>query len=367
MKIKVRFIALSIFSQQGGIEKFNRAFIHACAKVLPENKFSFLASALYDKTNQEDLRYVNNVVFKPGNAGKYSFVLKNIVQGLWSNYVVLGHLNLAFIGFLIKLLSPSTKVWIVCHGIEVFKPLRGIKLKLLHRADRVLAVSRYTKNQLINIQQVHASKIQVFPNTIDPFFSLPDQFERPAYLMERYGIQSDQKVLYTLTRLNSQEGYKGYDTVIEVLGALKKEGVRLKYLIAGKSDMKEEQRIRRLIAEWKLEDSVNLIGFLPDAELVDHFLLADLFVMPSKGEGFGIVFIEAMACGLPVLAGNKDGSTEALQFGQLGTLVDPDDKEEIKHQIMEILKKQKDGQQLQSDMLAYFSFEEFQKRTALLF
>jgi glycosyltransferase involved in cell wall biosynthesis len=234
-------------------------------------------------------------------------------------------------------------------------------------ADHILAVSTYTKGQLVNKQEVDSTKIQVFPNTIDPFFKFPEKFDKPTYLMKRYGILPDKKLLFTLTRLSSREGYKGYDTVIEVLGMLKQEGVYLKYIIAGKADAKEEQRIKQLIEQCGVEDSVLLIGFLPDDELIDHFLMADLFIMPSKGEGFGIVFIEAMACGLSVLAGNKDGSTEALQFGQLGTLVDPDNKDEIQLRIKELLSAPKDAQQIQSQMLQYFSFEAFRKRTASLF
>lgn len=364
---KIRFIALTIFSQQGGIEKFNRAFIHAGAGVLQQEPFRFIASAMYDHAHEVDQRYISNDLFQPGNSKKIGFVLKNIIQGLRSDYVVLGHLNLALIGYVIKLLSPKTRVWLICHGIEVFEPVSGIKRKILQMADRILAVSTHTKNQLINKQGLSSSKIHVFPNTIDPFFQFPEKFEKPAYLKERYGIQPSQKVLYTLTRLNGKEGYKGYDTVIEVLGALKQEGVLLKYIIAGKSDPQEEQRVKQLIAKWNLEESVLLTGFLPDTELTDHFLLADLFVMPSKGEGFGIVFIEAMACGLPVLAGNKDGSTEALQFGQLGTLVDPDNKEKILLSIKELLGAPKDAQQIQAQMLQFFSFETFQRRTASLF
>jgi glycosyltransferase involved in cell wall biosynthesis len=364
---KIRFVALTIFSQQGGIEKFNRSFIHAGAGVSQQEAYRFIASAMYDHAQEVDQRYIRNDLFQPGNSKKIVFVLKNILQGLRSDYVVLGHLNLALIGYAIKLLSPKTRVWVICHGIEVFEPVSGIKRKILQMADRILAVSTHTKNQLIKKQSLPSSRIHVFPNTIDPFFQFPEKFEQPSYLKERYGIQPGQKVLYTLTRLNSKEGYKGYDTVIEVLGVLKQEGVLLKYIIAGKSDLHEEQRVKQLIAKWNLEESVLLTGFLPDTELTDHFLLADLFVMPSKGEGFGIVFIEAMACGLPVLAGNKDGSTEALQFGQLGTLVDPDNKDEIQLRIKELLSAPKDAQQIQSQMLQYFSFEAFQRRTASLF
>lgn len=72
-----------------------------------------------------------------------------------------------------------------------------------------------------------------------------------------------------------------------------------------------------------------LTGFIPDHELEDHYNLCDVFAMPSKGEGFGIVFLEAMACGKPVLAGNKDGSVDAVLNGELGVLVDPDDVAQI--------------------------------------
>jgi len=103
----------------------------------------------------------------------------------------------------------------------------------------------------------------------------------------------------------------------------------IKYIIAGKADPIEEQRVKALIEKTQLQDVVILAGFISDEEIVDHYLLADLFIMPSQKEGFGIVFIEAMACGLQVIAGNKDGSVDALMNGALGKLVDPDDKTQI--------------------------------------
>jgi glycosyltransferase involved in cell wall biosynthesis len=70
---------------------------------------------------------------------------------------------------------------------------------------------------------------------------------------------------------------------------------------------------------------VTLTGFVPDAELPDYYNLCSLFAMPSKREGFGIVYLEAMACGKPALAGDRDGSRDALLDGEIGVLVDPDD------------------------------------------
>jgi glycosyltransferase involved in cell wall biosynthesis len=95
--------------------------------------------------------------------------------------------------------------------------------------------------------------------------------------------------------------------------------------------------------------------------------MADLFIMPSQKEGFGIVFIEAMACGLPVIAGNKDGSVDALKNGELGILVDPDDKDQILEALETELKdrdlknKLKLKTDLQKKVIDVFGFDTFKK------
>ena len=89
-----------------------------------------------------------------------------------------------------------------------------------------------------------------------------------------------------------------------------------------------------------MQDAVVLAGFVPDEELSEHYNLCDLFAMPSKAEGFGIVYLEALACGKPVLAGNKDGSRDALNDGELGLLVDPDDTAEIASEVIRVLRRQ---------------------------
>jgi glycosyltransferase involved in cell wall biosynthesis len=78
-------------------------------------------------------------------------------------------------------------------------------------------------------------------------------------------------------------------------------------------------------------------GFIPEEELPDHFALADAYIMPSKGEGFGIAFIEAMYYGLPVISGNADGSADALLQGKLGQLTDPSDPNEIAGAISKLI------------------------------
>jgi glycosyltransferase involved in cell wall biosynthesis len=155
--------------------------------------------------------------------------------------------------------------------------------------------------------------------------------------------------------------------VLECLPEVKKRIPGIKYIIAGKYDVEEKERIDAIISELNLGDTVKLIGFIKDEELVAHYQMADMFIMPSRKEGFGIVFIEAMVCGLPVIAGNADGSVDALRNGELGTLVNPIDKEEITRQLCYFFEHKnlitdEYKYQLQQKALSYFGFEQFKER-----
>ena len=104
-------------------------------------------------------------------------------------------------------------------------------------------------------------------------------------------------------------------------------------------------------------------GFVPESEKADHFRLADAFVMPSRGEGFGFVILEALACGIPVVGSNIDGTREALMNGRLGQLVDPSNVQEIRSAILAALAERRS---VPSEQLEYFSFPQFSRRTAAL-
>ena len=135
----------------------------------------------------------------------------------------------------------------------------------------------------------------------------------------------------------STERYKGYDRVLQALPELIGNYPKLRYLMVGRYDEAEKMRLDELINILGLKGIVVFTGIIPDEILADHFRLGDLFVMPSEKEGFGIVFIEAMYYGLPVIAGNKDGSVDALVNGEMGLLVDPGNINEIRVAIRKIL------------------------------
>ena len=139
----------------------------------------------------------------------------------------------------------------------------------------------------------------------------------------------------TVGRLASQERYKGFDEVIEIMPELLKRFPTLKYLIVG--DGPDRPRLEAKAGALGLSNKIIFTGYIPESEKVAHYNLADAYVMPSMGEGFGIVLIEAAACGVPVVGSRVDGSREALLDGRLGRLVDPKSPSELLQAVAIIL------------------------------
>lgn len=355
------FLYLTAFGHFGGIEKFNKSFIKALwqLKIIKPKFYS-----LYDQKPEEG--YLNSNLLNWGTAkgGRIKFILKSLQLVKKTDVVILGHLNLAVLAILIKSLFSTKKVILICHGIEVWKPNSQIQLRAYHLVDQFIVVSHHTKLQLIKKRGVDPSKIFVFQNTIDPFFDVPDKLEKPDYLLNRYQLNG-KKCILTVCRISAKEGYKGYDRVLRVLPQIVKENKDIRYLLVGKYDLKEKERLDRIIQELGVQKYVIFTSFVPDEELVDHFKLGDVFIMPSDNEGFGIVFIEAMACGVPVIAGNKDGSQDAVVQGKIGTLINPDDEQEIFSSLKAALNRNlalEERLEIQEKVLSYFSYHCFVKR-----
>lgn len=257
---------------------------------------------------------------------------------------------------------------LVAHGIDVHAGLSQARLKALRDAAKLVAVSRWTKQRLMDLGGIPEKKIQILPNTYDD-----ESFhvaEAPDYLRERYRLLPDEKVILTVARLDPGEGYKGYDRVLQALPAVRKACGPVRYVIAGKGG--DRARLEAMAADLGVAESVTFAGFVPDEELADHYRLADVFAMPSTGEGFGIVFLEAMACGTPVLGGNQDGSVDALDGGKLGLLVDPASVDEIAAGLITLIKRRGpdlwfDRGRLSEAVKATYGREAFRRRVAEVF
>jgi glycosyltransferase involved in cell wall biosynthesis len=357
-KILFLFLYLKAFGGTGGIEKFNRAMMKALENRESQLKEEILIYSAYDQI--PDNQYYSGNNFKGFSIQKVQFTLESIVQGLRAETLLISHINLALIALILQFLKPKQKQILITHGIEVWGELSWLKRKLLQSRINILSVSNFTRNVLLTKHQVPADKVSIFRNTLDPYFNPDIDLTTIQSLRKQYNIPLDAQILMTIARLKNYEKAKGYDKVIRILGELINKNKNIYYILAGKYSEDEHARIMRLAAECQVADRIILPGFIQDADMPAHYKLADLFIMPSTKEGFGIVFIESMACGTPVVAGNKDGSPDTILHDSLGSLVDPDNLMEILTASLYWLEKGKEGVANSSHLVwDTFGFEKF--------
>jgi glycosyltransferase involved in cell wall biosynthesis len=251
----------------------------------------------------------------------------------------------------LKALTGS-RVALVGHGIEVWNPPARLRW-FTRRMDRVLPVSRFTADQMI-AWGVKRERVTLLPDTVD------GEVFRPV----GDGSRVDRLRLLTVARLASSEQYKGIDRVLDALARVRSSTARVSYRIAGTGD--DLPRLHRLVTERGLDDVVEFLGFVDDERLPGLYSDSDLFIMPSTREGFGIVFLESLACGTPVVAGNRDGSVDALCGGRLGRLVDPQDADELAAAILESMEPVEDRatrrRRLRDQVLEEYGFDRFRRR-----
>ena len=335
-----------------------RTLAHSLNHIAVNDKWDFDMYSAYD-TNQDLMpQYLPPEKFRGFNANRSSFVIQAIKKGINADVVILTHINLALVGLIIKKINPKTKVWLIAHGIEVWRPLSFFQNAFLKHCDKVVSVSNFTKQQMMSRHDISEDKCAILNNAVDPFMQLPTTFVKPQHLLDRYNLTPDNPVIYTLTRLANSEQYKGHDQVIKLISRLKVKYPGIKYVLSGQYDVNEEIRLKNMIARYGIEDDVILTGFIAEKDIPDYFLLADIFVLPSKKEGFGIVFIEALACGLPVICGNADGSIDAIRNGELGKAVNTDNLDELEAAISNVLETSPSPQKrdsLQKKCLHYFN------------
>lgn len=333
----VLFLTLKIFSATGGIEKVCRIVGKLLWEEVEKGNIGLDIYAMHDQIALCDEKYFSNDVYKVFNSNKMAFGLRSIWAGISSRIVILSHLNIIVFGYIIKLLHPSAKLMLFAHGIEVWKRLSWIQAKGLKKCDTVICVSNFTREKMISLHGVDRHRCLVLNNCLDPYLPEAKNDDKSLELLTKYSLKQDNIVLLTLSRLSAHDRDKGYEKVLKAVNVLKEEFPMLVYMIAGKYDDAEKKWLDNLIDQLELKNRVVFTGYVQDDQLAAHFGLSDIYVMPSRKEGFGIIFIEAMHYGKPVIAGNKDGSVDALANGKFGLLVNPDDQIAVTNALREMI------------------------------
>jgi phosphatidylinositol alpha-1,6-mannosyltransferase len=234
-----------------------------------------------------------------------------------------------FMAPLAALLSRFFRVpfWVQIYGAEVWHKNSKLVRCAVEQAALVTALSRHTRRKFLEFASIDPARVRVVPGVAE---LSPVPGPRPAAVLQRYKLLN-KKIILTVGRMSSDEKYKGQDRVIRVLPRLLGRFPDLVYLIVGEGP--DRYRLETLAREMAVGERLIFTGYLSDEALREIYRLADLFVMPSTEEGFGMVFLEAAAHGIPVIGGKNDGSFDALLEGRLGRLVDPDDSGELERAI----------------------------------
>lgn len=365
---KVIFLTLSVFSETGGIQKVCRSLSRSLNElVLPTSQLQVLS--LCDHTYHLDPRYLSSNNFKGFRHQRFRFCYHSLKQSLGAKVIILSHIHLLPIACFIRLTNPKAQIIVLAHGIEVWRPASWWKIAFLKKHCQLWSVSKFTAKKMQEQHGLSCRSICVLNNCLDPFFDVPLFFGKPDHLLKRYNIKSGTLILLSISRLTAHEHDKGYDKVLNAMPALLHVYPNICFLLAGKAEPTESERLNALIKNNNLQEHVQLIGYINDEELSDHYLLADIFILISKKEGFGLVLLEAAACGCKIICGNIDGSSEAVLYGKMGTRVNPNNNRQLVHAILSNLQtRQNDAsaKSLQKTCMEHFSFPSYTNKVKQL-
>lgn len=339
-------ILTSSLEKTGGIENYNREFIRALYAL----NYSVCHVELSKSTLLQKMFFVVHAAWR--------------VICFRPFLVIASHVQFSPLAFFLRTFIPFRYV-VIIYGIDAWKAKRGIVRHAILHAHQIISISQFTKKIFFQ-KTPYRRTVSILPCPIDE-----SRFEiraRPEWLEEKYGAQK-KKILLCVARLSESEQYKGYDRVIQALPSIIKKIPNILYVLVGTGG--DAKRVEALVASLGLTQHVQLTGYVSDDELPSYYNLCDAFIMPSTGEGFGIVYLEALASGKPVIAGNIDASSEPLVNGKLGILVNPLDVDEIARAVVTLFSGNADHQLyqpsfLREQVIQYFGFESFKKKLAAI-
>jgi phosphatidylinositol alpha-1,6-mannosyltransferase len=327
MSTRILALVSDGYGSGGGISRYNQDLLEALA----DGECSIVILPRHGRTGGEALPTGIEQLPPVNSRLLYSIAALSLaLRRRPFDLVFCGHAFIAPLAWCIARMLGA-RYWLQAHGTEIRLDRRGAVRRAIEAADMVTTVSRNTRRHLLAWTNLSPRHTRVLPDTVrDVFTPGPPS---PA-LVERLKLGPG-PLLLTVSRLAASERYKGHEAIFAALPALRARYPSLVHVVAGDGDDRTrlEQRARQLAGG---PDAVRFLGFVREAELVDLYRLADLYVMPSTQEGFGIVFLEAAACGLPVIGGIGGGSVDAITE-EIGMIVDPSDQKALVDAVVHLL------------------------------
>jgi phosphatidylinositol alpha-1,6-mannosyltransferase len=369
--MKILVLTYEIFPQPGGIQKYIHTFSKALGEIFGKESVNVVPFyGRYEKSTDYNILFL--IAHFPKYLKRFAYLplLIYIARKVKPEIVILNHITFSKYHWLLRKLRLSYAA--VVYGIEVWGDLKKEELEFLNDSAFIISISEFTKRVLVG-KGISPEKVKVLYIGINT-----KKFRMISREKNELKIDSNYTLL-TTARLESSERYKGYDKVIELLPEMNRELPGVKYIIIG--DGSDKERIVILAEALGVKDRIIFPGQITDLDLlIGYYNLCDLFIMPSNfyieknrvaGEGFGFVYLEAAACGKPVIAGKGGGCPEAIEDGVTGFLVDPNDKKGLYETIVKLLRDKelakKMGAAGRKRVEENFSYEVFLKKVKEIF
>jgi phosphatidylinositol alpha-1,6-mannosyltransferase len=347
-------LAPELFASDGGIPRILRLYLKALCE-LGDSADRVRFVALNDSTvDTNDLRrYTTERLgsWRACRRSKTAFIRAALTKSRASTRIVCGHVAQLPVALAARCLQPRLTYDLVAHGIEVWRPFSLLERLALRGVRRVFCVSEFTRREFLRQSGLPSDRAVVLPNALDPFFPIgasSSPREKPP-------------VILTVTRLNYADRYKGVETLIAAMPAIRAAEPDACLRIVGQGD--DRPRLEALAKTGGvLGRGVEFLGFVDDEQLRRELRSARIFALPSESEGFGLVFLEAMANGLPCVGARAGGTPEVITDAT-GVLVTPHDPAQTAAGCLDALRRDW-APQAMLDRARAFSYELFRDRLA---
>ena len=346
----------------GGVQRAGKHVAAVTAKFAADRGLDYRFLSLNDPAGAHSLT-VGGLEFSVHGHGasKPRFIASVLIASAQKPALVVAlHPHLAPVASLMGARARQLRSIVFAHGVEVWRPLGWPRGTALRRADLVLAPSTDTIGRLISTQRISPNRVRRLPWGLDPEFEArafsADSVEVPA------GFPKEKRIILTVGRWDSAERYKGADTLIESLPRVRKSVPETALVLIGDGD--DRPRLERLSRDLNVFEGTFFLSGLSPEQLAACYAACELFALPSSGEGFGMVFLEAMAYGKPVIGGAHAGILDIIEDGRTGLLVPHGSPEILSQAIESILKDPERAHQMgacgRGRIATSFSFGHFQ-------
>lgn len=359
-RFRVFLVGTEFFREPGGIQYVNRKLLRMLTEFARKTPMKAEIFSVNDSPSglpagQELPEGFQWHAFDRGRVALVWKLERRLLQAQ-PHLVLFTHAHLAGLAGLVRTAAPRAQIGVLGHGVEVWKKLNLQQGQGLRSADAVVAPSEFTRRKMIEVNGVAAERVTVIAHGLSADWV--DTFSRSA------GAAGGGQTLLSVTRLISADVLKGVDVVLRAMPEILLRCPEARYVIVG--DGNDRGALEQLAVRLGIAGRVEFRGELSSDALCRAYQEADVFVLPSQTEGFGIVYLEAMHGGLPVVAARAGGTPNVVEDSVTGILVQPGDEKQIVSALSGLLlmpeERRKMGEAGRKRVAEKYLFEHFASR-----